>query len=356
MAQSRYSRQEVIPQIGKLGQQKLKQSTVAIVGVGALGTGVSELLARAGIGKLILIDHDVVDLSNLQRQQLFFEKNIGKPKASSAKKQLEKINSEIEIIAYDKHLNYETIDLIKADFVVDCTDNLDTRFLINEYCTREQIFWVHGAVLKEKGVLYVVSPMGPCFNCIFPNVSQGGSCEEFGILGATTTIISSLQANEIIKLIVGIEPESALLRLDVLKNQIDKIKVKKNSNCAVCKGSYVRLEGLETEIEGIDSNDSAKNSCNNNSCINNELAKKDEFTIQKCKTKAGWSAKPTKQLKLNLNNIKKKFKLIMDTPILIVIEKKGEIIVHNYGELLFKDLKDEQEIKKIAKEIYLVGK
>ncbi|MBT5022420.1 HesA/MoeB/ThiF family protein [Candidatus Woesearchaeota archaeon] len=351
---NRYSRQEIFEKIGKKGQQKLLNSKVVVVGVGALGTTVCDLLARAGIGEIILIDHDVIDQTNLQRQTLFCEEDIGKPKASTAKKYLEKINSEIKIIAHDDHLNNENVTLLDSDVVVDCTDNIDTRFLINEYCKKEKINWVHGAAIRDKGTMFVFSfglnglnglnDSGdlPCFKCIFPNISQGESCEEAGVLGAVTNIIGSIQANETIKLLVGLEHEKDLLRLNLLDNNIDKIKVNKNSECSVCAGDYSCLMSAESGAEF--------------SIESTELSNFSKFTIQKCKTKAGWSAKPKQNLKLNLDAIKQKYETIMDTPILLVIDCEGEIIVHNYGEILFKELKDEEKMKKIVAEIYDTGK
>jgi adenylyltransferase/sulfurtransferase len=323
----RYSRQEVLDFIGKEGQSKLSSSSVAIVGCGALGSVAAELLVRAGIGHLTIIDHDIVELSNLQRQALYTESDVLKAKASCLKSHLESINHHVKITAHDKNLNFENISaLLKADLVLDCTDNIDTRLLINEFCVKNRLPWIHSAAIQEKGVVMNFLPGGPCFCCVFPKITQAGSCEELGILNSTSHITSSIQVVEAIKILLGKPAEKDLVRINSLSHTIVKLAVKKIPDCPVCNQKFEILEG-----------------------------KLPDFTVQKCKTRKGWSAKPKRNIKLNLNDIKKKFKVILDTPILLVIDHEGEIVIHDYGELLFKELKDEQRIKKISDEIYKAG-
>ncbi|MFH1063855.1 MAG: HesA/MoeB/ThiF family protein [Candidatus Woesearchaeota archaeon] len=324
----RYSRQEVLSLIGKEGQDKLCKSSVVVVGCGALGSAAAELLARAGVGSITLIDHDVVDLTNLQRQSLYTEADISMPKASALKAHLEEINSTIAITAHEKHLNFENIgSLLKgAQLLLDCTDNIDTRLLINEFCVKNRLPWIHSAAIQEKGVVLVMLPGGPCFRCIFPKVVQVGSCEELGILNSTSHITAATQVVEAIKILTGHTPDPDMIRINTWTHEVEKFQVKPLSGCHVCKEQFKLLEG--------------------------DLP---EFTINECKAKKGFSVKPKRNLKMDLEGIKKKFDVKMDASILLVIDYEGEIIVHGFGELLFKDLKDKERIQQIADEIYKAG-
>ncbi len=239
----RYSRQEIFPGIGPGGQKRLGGKTAVIVGLGALGSVSSQLLARAGIGNLILIDRDIVELSNLQRQGLFGERDIGKPKASSAERHIRKINSEIRVKSYFDHLDYTNLDLLRGDIILDGTDNMETRFLINEYSLREKIPWVYGAVLGASGYVFPVVPGGPCFRCIFREVSGLGTCDTEGVLNTATGIIGSLQANEALKALLGREPERRLVFLNAWKNEMDRIGVRKSGRCPACRGEWEYLSG-----------------------------------------------------------------------------------------------------------------
>jgi len=326
--EGRYSRQEVLSLIGKDGQEKLSSSSVTVVGCGALGSVAAELLARAGIGSMTLVDHDVVDLTNLQRQALYTESDISKPKASALKAHLAEVNSTVKLKAYEQHMNFENIsDLINgADLVLDCTDNIETRRLMNEFCVKKKIPWIHSAAVQEKGVVLVILPGGPCFNCIFPKVTQAGSCEELGILNSTSHTTAATQVVEAIKLLLGKEPDSNLIRIDSWTHEIEKFKVKQLPGCKVCDEKFSLLKGDVPD-----------------------------FTITECKTKRGFSVKHKRNLKMDLEGVKKRFKVKLDASILVVVDYEGEIIVHGFGELLFKDLKDKGRIQAIADEIYQAG-
>jgi adenylyltransferase/sulfurtransferase len=326
--EARYSRQEVLDFIGKSGQSKLYSSSVAIVGCGALGSVAAELLARAGIGHLTLIDHDVVEISNLQRQALYTESDISKPKASCLKSHLEAINPDVKITAHDKNLNFENVSnlLSKVDLLLDCTDNIDTRLLINEFCVKNKLPWIHSAAVQDKGVIVNFLPRSPCFRCVFPKVAQSGSCEELGILNSTSHITASVQVVEVMKILLGKPAEKDMLRINSVTHDVARLSIKKLPDCPVCNGNFELLEG-----------------------------RLPDFTVQKCKTRKGWSAKPRRNIRLDLDSIKKRFKVILDTPILLVIDHEGEIVVHDYGELLFKELNDERRIKEISDEIYVAG-
>ena len=237
----RYIRQEIFNEIGKKGQQKLSESTVAIVGLGALGSVSAELLARAGIGKLILIDRDIVELQNLQRQSLFNEDDIGRPKAAQAKNKLTKINSEIKIDFFIDDLNFESIERLlniknKIDLILDCTDNLETRFLINDFSIKNRISFIYASAVGSKGYVFNILPNlnSTCLRCFLKEANQLDTCETAGVLNSVTHVISSIQSNETIKILLKKNYEKKLMFFDVWKNELLKIKINKNKNCMCC--------------------------------------------------------------------------------------------------------------------------
>jgi molybdopterin/thiamine biosynthesis adenylyltransferase len=237
-----YSRQEKV--IGKESQGKLRKSTVAIVGLGALGSCSAELLVRAGVGKLIIFDRDYVELSNLQRQHLFVKKDIGKPKAEIVEKRLNKITTDCKVDSYFDNLDHTNIKLLKkADLILDCTDNLHTRFLINEFSIENEIPWVYGAVIRGNGYVYNSVPKGPCFRCFVSETVGLDTCETAGVLGTASTFISAVQSNEALKILLDRKYEKDLLHFNLLNNDFDKIKVSKNKKCPACKGKFIYLNG-----------------------------------------------------------------------------------------------------------------
>jgi adenylyltransferase/sulfurtransferase len=326
--EGRYARQEALDFIGTGGQRKLSKGVIAIVGCGALGSVAAELLARAGIGKLILIDRDVVDITNLQRQALYTEHDISKPKASCLRSHIAEINSGVAVVAHDTNLDFGNIGKLVSgvDLLLDCTDNIDARLLVNEFCVKKKLPWIHSAAIQAKGVVLAFVPGGPCFRCVFPLISPEGSCEELGVLNSATHMTASVLVVEALKVILGKKAEQCMLRIDALCQVIDRLRVKKDPDCPVCRGDYSVLKGVSSEL-----------------------------CVKECTTRKGWSVKLKQNVKLNLANIKKRFRTILDADILVVIDYEGEIIVHGYGELLFKDLKDERRIREIADEIYKAG-
>ncbi len=242
---SRYSRQEILSLVGKKGQQKLAKRSVAVVGMGALGTAAAGILARSGIGELVLVDRDVVELTDLQRQMLYDEGDVGKPKAATAKARLERINSGIKISAAVADADHKTIQKLvgRPDVVLDCTDSLETRFLINEYCLKNKLAWVHAAAVMEKGQMMVFdfrkgSGNLPCFACVFGASSAAETCDTAGILSTVTLTIGAMQAAEALKLMLGKKTATTLLRLDGWRHGITSVAVSKNPNCVSCgKGS-----------------------------------------------------------------------------------------------------------------------
>ncbi|MFH1770513.1 MAG: ThiF family adenylyltransferase [archaeon] len=239
----RYSRQEIL--IGKEGQKKLSEKTVAIVGVGATGSVSSQLIVRAGVGKVIIVDRDIVELDNLQRQLLYNETDIGKPKAIIAERELKKLNSAVKINSYTEDLNPGNIKKILngSDLILDCTDNFETRLLINDYCVKTHKPWIYSAGIKHQGTMMVFIPWGPCFRCIFKHPAGLDSCETAGILASTTTAIASFQVSNAVKMLLGNVVEQSMIRIDVWDNKCDKIKVHKRKSCVACQGIYEYLDG-----------------------------------------------------------------------------------------------------------------
>lgn len=232
--QEKYSRQTIMKEIGFEGQEKLKKSKVAIVGLGALGTNAAELLVRAGVGNLKLIDPDSIENSNLQRQTLFEEKDIGKNKAETAKAKLEKINSLVRITARKITLNKNNLSELKnADLVLDCTDNLETRFLINAFCRKEKLPWIHASCVKTSGYVMPILPKGPCLECFLRQADLDSACT-IGILNTLPAMIGALQATLAIRSLVGEKVEPELIYFDAWKMELKRLKVRKNKRCKVC--------------------------------------------------------------------------------------------------------------------------
>ena len=229
----RYSRQERLKEIGKKGQSTLSKKTVAIVGLGALGTNTAQLLARAGIN-LKLIDFDKVDLTNLQRQSLYEESDINKEKSKSSLNKLKKINSEIKIEIFNERLNNNNLNLLNSDLVIDCTDNLTTRFLINDYCYNK-IPWIHTAAIKYTGVIFNILPKKPCLKCIYKKNLDMERCEEYGVLNTIVSLTSSIAVTQAIKILLNKPVEESLIRFNIWNNEIEKIKIKKS--CEKCQKS-----------------------------------------------------------------------------------------------------------------------
>ncbi len=239
----RYQQQELFSKIGKKGQEILKKSTITIIGLGALGSITSELLTRAGIGKLILIDRDYVELKNLHRQTLYTEEDIGKQKATTAKENLKKINKEVKIEAYFDNFDSTNINLAE-NLILDCTDNLETRLLINELSISKKIPWIFASAIKDSGYIFNIVPGKTCFRCIFKEIPPQETCSTSGVLNTITTLISSIQTNEAIKILLGKNYEKNLLHFNIWKNELTKIKVKKDPKCPACnkKFSYLNKE------------------------------------------------------------------------------------------------------------------
>jgi molybdopterin/thiamine biosynthesis adenylyltransferase len=207
-AESRYSRQSRFAPLGEEGQARICQSTVAIVGCGALGTVQAEILARAGVGTLRLIDRDFVEWSNLQRQFLFDESDAADatPKAVAASRRLKDINSQITVEPVIADLSSRTADelLDDVDLILDATDNFETRYLINDFAVRENVPWIYGAAVGSYGIKLAIIPgRTACFRCVYPDPPEGlqPTCETEGVLGPATAAIAALQAGDALKIL-----------------------------------------------------------------------------------------------------------------------------------------------------------
>ena len=238
----RYSRQMVLEQLGKKGQKRLLEARVSVVGLGALGTVSSTLLARAGVGRITLIDRDVVELVNLQRQVLYGEDDIGLPKAPVAAARLRQMNSSIKVEGLAKDLSSANVlGLLKGSaLVLDGTDNLETRFLLNEACVEMEIPWVYAGVIGTEGrVMTIVPGSTACFRCFSKSLPAPGTlptCETAGVLNSVAAATASLQATEAIKLIIGEKPAGHLMVLDGWSSELLRIKMPRSRSCPVCVG------------------------------------------------------------------------------------------------------------------------
>jgi sulfur-carrier protein adenylyltransferase/sulfurtransferase len=238
----RYSRHLIMPEVGMEGQLKLKRARVLTIGTGGLGAPLGLYLAAAGVGHLGLVDFDVVDSSNLQRQVTFTTADVGKPKSEAAKARLSALNPAIEIVSYETRLTSENaLDLFRDyDIIVDGTDNFPTRFLVNDACVLLGKPNVYGSIFRFEGQATVFGyPGGPCYRCLYPEPPPPGlvpSCAEGGVLGVLPGIVGSIQAMETIKLILGAgEPlVGRLLLFDALAMRFRELKLKKNPDCALC--------------------------------------------------------------------------------------------------------------------------
>jgi len=237
----RFSRQIILKNIGLTGQKKIKNSKVLIIGVGAIGCPVAEALTRAGIGKIGIIDNDLVNLSNIHRQSLFDTTNLKKPKVIAAKIKLKKINPKTLVQEYNLRLNKNNFKkIIKMyDFIVDGSDNFETKFLINDFCIKFKKNLVVGAISKFDGHIFSYNFKNknePCLRCFYQedNISDDIlNCEYEGVLGTVANIIGNIQANEILKQIlnIGTKLNSQILIIDLLNLNFRKVKIKKQNNC-----------------------------------------------------------------------------------------------------------------------------
>lgn len=238
----RYSRHLNLPQVGPEGQEKLKAASVLVAGAGGLGSPVSMYLAAAGVGRIGIVEHDAVDLTNLQRQILYGTTDVGAPKIDRAADRLREINDEIDVVTHRAVLtSVNALDILRPyDLVVDGTDNFPTRYLINDACVLLGKADVYGSIFRFEGQVSVFfARKGPCYRCLYPEPPPPGvapSCEEGGVLGVLPGTVGTLQASEALKLIlqVGNPLIGRLLLFDALDMRFRELRLKKNPACSVC--------------------------------------------------------------------------------------------------------------------------
>jgi adenylyltransferase/sulfurtransferase len=238
----RYSRHLILPEVGVEGQQKLKAAKVLCIGAGGLGSPVALYLAAAGVGTIGIVDFDVVDYSNLQRQILHSTNDIGKPKLQSAKEKLLAMNPHMNVVTHDAALSSENaLEIFKDyDIVVDGTDNFPTRYLVNDACVLLGKPNAYGSIFRFEGQASVFATKeGPCYRCLYPEPPPPGlvpSCAEGGVLGVLPGVIGCIQATETLKLIIGAgEPLiGRFLIFDALRMKFRELKLRKDPDCPVC--------------------------------------------------------------------------------------------------------------------------
>ncbi len=239
---SRYSRHLLIPEVGEDGQQRLLDARILLIGAGGLGSPASLYLAAAGVGRLGIVDADVVDESNLQRQIVHSTDSLGEPKVLSAKRTLEALNPDVRVVPFEERLTSENVERILADgwdVIVDGADNFPTRYLVNDASVWHGVPVVHGSIFRFEGQVTVFAPDGPCYRCLYPQPPPpelAPSCAEGGVLGVLPGIVGSIQASEALKLVLGRGDSLSgrLLLFDALGTTLDEVTVRKNPDCPVC--------------------------------------------------------------------------------------------------------------------------
>ena len=252
---ARYSRHLIMPEVGMTGQRKLKAASVLMIGTGGLGAPLGMYLAAAGVGRLGLVDFDVVDASNLQRQIIHGTKDVGRPKIASARDRLEDINPHVEIETHETRLtSANAMSLfVNYDVIVDGTDNFPTRYLVNDACVLAGKPNVYGSIFRFEGQASVFwAERGPCYRCLYPEPPPPGlvpSCAEGGVLGVLPGIIGAIQATETIKIILG-APDimvNRLLLVDAWRMRFRELKLRKNPDCPVCGDNPTIKELIDYE-------------------------------------------------------------------------------------------------------------
>ncbi len=253
----RYSRHILLPEVGGKGQKKIANAKVFIVGAGGLGSPAALYLAAAGVGTIGIIDGDVVDLSNLQRQVIHHTPDVGRPKIQSAREKIAALNPDVTVVPiHDRLTAKNALDVVKAfDVIIDGTDNFPSKFLINDTAVLANKPLIHGGILRFTGqVLTIIPGKSACYRCLFKTPPPAGlvpSCQEAGVLGALAGIIGTIQATEALKLILGVgQPlTDRLLTYDALTTQFRNVPLRRNPKCPVCGEHPTITEPVEYEQE-----------------------------------------------------------------------------------------------------------
>jgi molybdopterin-synthase adenylyltransferase len=252
----RYSRHIVLPEVGGTGQKRINRASVLVVGAGGLGSPVTYYLAAAGVGKIGIVDNDVVDISNLQRQILHRTVDLGRKKVESARETLLALNPHVNIVPYDLRLNSTNIrDILREyDVVAEGSDNFPTKFLVNDACVMTGTPLSMAGIFRFSGqILTVIPGEGPCYRCLIPQPPPPGaipSCQEAGVLGAMAGAVGVMQATEILKIILskGEVLSGRLLLFEALQMRFEPIEVKRNPECPVCSATPSITELIDYDI------------------------------------------------------------------------------------------------------------
>lgn len=254
---TRYSRHILLPEVGGKGQKKIAQAKILIVGAGGLGSPAAFYLAAAGVGTIGLIDSDVVDLSNLQRQVIHQTPDVGRPKVQSAREKIEALNPDVKVVTYeDRFLAKNALELVRGyDVVIDGVDNFPAKFLINDACVLAGKPLVHGGILRFDGRVTTIIPrQSACYRCVFKHPPPPGlvaSCQEAGVIGVLAGIIGTIQATEALKLVLGIGRPltNRLLDFDARRTAFREIKTRRNPHCPLCGDHPTITELVDHEPE-----------------------------------------------------------------------------------------------------------
>ncbi|MGA7570788.1 MAG: molybdopterin-synthase adenylyltransferase MoeB [Candidatus Aquilonibacter sp.] len=255
----RYSRHLLIPEVGLAGQERLAAARVLVVGAGGLGSPVLQYLSAAGVGRIGIVDDDVVDITNLQRQTIFATSDVGKRKATVAAEHVHAINPSIEIDAIPRRFDTSNArEFVRLyDIVVDCTDRFSTRYLINDACVLEGKPDVYASIFRFDGQVSIFNYSdGPCYRCLYPDAPPAGTvptCAEGGVLGVLAGLVGTWQANEVLKLVLGIgEPLAGrLLLVESLGARTREVRFERDPQCAVCSERATIFDAVVTEFDEI---------------------------------------------------------------------------------------------------------
>src|SRR3989344_7882039 len=230
----KFARQITLPEIGSKGHNKIRKAEFTIMGVGSLGTWAALILGSMGAGDVKLIDRDIVDESNLYHQPLYKKNDVGEPKATASKKSLQEMFPQTKWETFDIDLNSNNMEKVKANVILDCTDNLETIYLLNEWCIKNKQPWVHAATIGVSGTVCSFLPGKACFKCLYPNAIAEETCETRGIFNPVASITASIQATEAIKISLGKEIDEGFIRINAIPLSVERISFRKNPFCLVC--------------------------------------------------------------------------------------------------------------------------
>ena len=328
-----YSRQIVLPELGRKGQQRLRRSRVAVVGLGGLGSASSVYLGLAGVGLLRLVDQDTVELTNLHRQLLYRLDDLRHSKVEIAAKRIHEINPEVKVEPISENANTNNVERIVRDMdcVVDGLDNMKTRYLLNRACVKQEIPYVYGAAIGVEGTLSVFHPPEtPCLECVFPSVDDRylQTCETRGVLGVTAGIIGTMQAMETIKLLTGMGEtlKGRLMVCDFSDMHNMTIPVYERAGCPVCKGE-IRLKKEKERLTWLCGQDT----------VNVNPPRLIEASMDEL-----------------LGKLQGRFKILVKSPVVIVFQHDDGVEVSFFqgGRMLIKNVKDEATALKVYLDVW----